>query len=215
MNAQEIILTYPRMYEMINLFPFIQLHQLRVAKVAKQISSSLNIEVDIDKVVAASLLHDMGNIVKINFDSSLAKEALRFDEHDADYWKKIKQEHISEFGEYSHTATENILKKLEVEEDIFKLISFATWQHIQEIIEGENWEAKILAYSDYRVMPHGVSSLQERISDFKKRYQTNDKEMEDEFKKTHDQYFQLEKQLIQKGLKPDKINDESITFIEL
>ena len=215
MNAQEIILTYSKIYETMNTFPFIQLHQLRVAKVAKQISTMLSQEIDIEKIISGALLHDIGNIVKINFDSSLAKESLRFDEHDAEYWNKIKEEQIEEFGEYSHIATENILKKLEIDESVITLINFSSWKHITEIIEGKNWNAKVLAYADYRVMPHGVSSLNERLNDLTKRYSGNDKEADDEAKKIHEMYFELEKQLIEAGLKPEEITDESIAFISL
>ncbi|MBN1175117.1 HD domain-containing protein [Candidatus Woesearchaeota archaeon] len=215
MNAQDVILTYSKIYETINIFPFIQLHQLRVAKVAKLISGMVTKETNVNNIVAAGLLHDMGNIVKINFDSPLAKESLRFDEHGVDYWNGIKEEHIKEYGEWSHTATENILKKLEIEKPVVDLINLASWQHIQEVIDGDDWNAKILAYADYRVMPHGVSSLSDRLDDLKKRYHTDDKEAEEEAKKVHDSYFKLEEQLVKFGLKPDEITDESITFIEI
>lgn len=215
MNAQDIILTYSKIYETINIFPFIQLHQLRVAKVAKQISGMITKETNVDILISSALLHDMGNIVKINFDSPLAKESLRFDEHGKDYWNKVKEEHIKEYGEWSHTATENILKKLEIEKPIVELINLASWQNIQEVIDGDDWNAKVLAYSDYRVMPHGISTLAERLNDLKKRYHTDDKEAEQEAKKIHEAYFTLENQLKEQGLKPEEINDESIAFIQI
>lgn len=213
MNAQDVILTYSKIYETINIFSSIQLHQLRVAKVVKHIALKISKEVNTDNLIAAALLHDMGNMVKIDFYSSLAKELLRFDEHDAEYWTEVKEKQVEEFGAYSHDATKNIIKKLEIDEDIANLVDLSTWQHIQKIIDGDDWNAKVLAYADYRVMPSGVCSLQERIDDFQKRYQTTDKEIEDDFKKTHDLYFKLEEQLKEVGLIPDEITEDSITGI--
>jgi hypothetical protein len=172
----------------------------------------LSTETNVEKLVAAGLLHDMGNMVKINFNSPLAKESLRFDENGADYWTKVKEEHIQEYGEWSHTATESILKKLEIEQEIVDLINFASWQHIQEIINGDDFEAKILAYADYRVIPQGVASLNERLEDLRIRYHQGDQEECDNINKA---YHDLEEQLIKVGLKPEIINDESITFVEL
>lgn len=212
MNAQDVILTYSKIYETINIFSSIQLHQLRVAKVAKQIAMKINKEVNTDNIIAAGLLHDMGNMVKIDFHSSLAKEFLRFDEHDADYWTEVKEKQIEEFGEWSHTATENILKKLEIEQDIVELINFSSWQHIQEIIDGDNWDAKVLAYADYRVMPSGVTSLDNRLADLRRRYHSND-----EFQKNQEEaikidklYHELEIQLIEAGLVANEVTDDSI-----
>lgn len=213
MNSQEIIITYQKVYDMFDIFPFLQLHQLRVAKVVKQICSQLSVDINTDLVIACALLHDMGNIVKINFNSPLAKQALRFSEHDVKYWETIKQNHINNFGEFAHIATTNILKKLTVDKEILDLVNFSSWQNIQEIIDGDNFEAKVLVYSDYRVVPDGVSSLDTRLSDLRRRYSTKAEWDDSEFEKTHNTYHILEKQLIEKGLIPKNITDDSIASI--
>ena len=215
MNAQDIILTYSKIYESINIFSSIQLHQLRVAKVAKQIASMVSKDVDVDLLVAGSLLHDMGNIVKIDFNSSLAKEFLRFDEHDADYWNGVKEEHVKEYGDWSHDATSNILKKLEVEKVIVDLIDFASWQHIDEVIKSDDIHAKILAYSDYRVIPSGVSSLDDRLADLKKRYHDQKEFANSEAQRVDRLYHELEEQLVSLGMVPEDISDESIASIDI
>ncbi len=59
--------TVQQIYNDYNILPLLQLHQLRVAGVAKLITESITIPVDAQAVVLACLFHDMGNIIKADF----------------------------------------------------------------------------------------------------------------------------------------------------
>jgi len=55
-----------KIYEKYKILPALQQHMFRVASVAKMIAEHMVIDVDIDCITKAALLHDMGNILKFN-----------------------------------------------------------------------------------------------------------------------------------------------------
>ena len=59
MNIQEIYTKY-------KIMPSLQLHQYRVAGVAMYLCERVKMKIDTDNIIAACLLHDMGNIIKIH-----------------------------------------------------------------------------------------------------------------------------------------------------
>ena len=77
--------------------PQLQLHQLRVASIAKYICDNLKVPVDIEEVVSADLLHDMGNIIK--FDLSLFPEYL--EPEGLEYWQGVKNDFHDLFVPFS------------------------------------------------------------------------------------------------------------------
>src|SRR5436305_1624080 len=99
-------------YEKYKIMPNLQLHQLRVAAVAKKISDNLVTQVDKAAVVEACLLHDMGNIIKFNlskspqFPSFLEPEGLK-------YWQAVKDDYLQKYQtEDEHQATLAIAKEI-------------------------------------------------------------------------------------------------------
>jgi len=62
--------TITEIYEHYNIPPWLQEHMLRVSAVSSIICDQLGDKVRKHEVVSACLLHDMGNIIKFDFDSS-------------------------------------------------------------------------------------------------------------------------------------------------
>lgn len=140
--------------------PSLQIHMMQVAAVAEYILSSEIgdcSESNKNDVIAALLLHDLGNIVKFNLETE-------------PYWKKIQKEIIVKYGSVDHEVTQNMIHELGVNERVAFLISEMGFENLQYVIDSNDMELKICLYSDQRVAPNGVVSLHERFVDLRKRY---------------------------------------------
>ena len=85
--------TVQQIYNEYRLMPTLQLHQLRVAGVAKIIADSFNGEIDKESIVLACLFHDMGNIIKFdlkNFPEYNQPEGI-------EYWQKVQSEFLEKY----------------------------------------------------------------------------------------------------------------------
>lgn len=146
--------------------PTLQLHQLRVAGVAKIICEHVTGEISSEEVIIACLLHDMGNIIKFNlnrFPEFLQPEGL-------EYWEKIQQEYLEKYGTNEHVATIMIAQEIGVPPKSLSFLGDIGFSKLYDAWESRSLEQKICSYADMRVGPHGVISIEERIIDGQKRY---------------------------------------------
>ena len=149
--------------------PNLQLHQLTVASVAKQICESINIKVDNQSVITACLFHDMGNIIK--FDLNYFPE---FNKPEGlEYWQKVQKEYFEKYGMDEHHATVDIIKELNLSRYILDLVNVIDLNKINNHSNDLSLEEKIVVYVDNRVNPYGVVSLNERREDVNKRYKNH------------------------------------------
>lgn len=192
----------------------LQLHQLRVAAVGKMICDNLFWPIDTNAVVVACLFHDMGNILKFNlayFPESLEPEGLK-------YWENVKSEYTKKYGMNQHGATKKIAEEIGLQEAVIKCIDAVGFSKAGEVLKSDSYEKKICEYSDMRVGPHGVLSLEERVMDGRKRYlargvssQLSVLETADRFDELLMVSRELEKQIFaSEGIKPEDITDSAI-----
>lgn len=160
MDIQEI-------YNKYKLMPNLQLHQLRVATVGKIICDSIPNFKETKDVIGACLLHDMGNIIK--FDLNYYPNFLK--PEGFEYWQKIKEEYIQKYGKDEHIATQKIISELTDSRKIKEYADQVGFSKLQETKEDSSLAKKICAYSDMRVGPHGIITIEERVIDGKKRYE--------------------------------------------
>lgn len=182
--------------------PQLQLHMLRVAGVAKIITDSIEIKLDKKSVIIAMLLHDMGNMTKIKLD--------RFPEftqpQGIDYWENIQKEFIEKYGESDYAATYKILEELNIDMKVQNLIRSIEFAKMGEISLNNNFEQKICIYSDARVAPNGVTSLEERLTEVKERYIKNKGVTEQFFQNLSNSARDVEAQIFSKcTIKPKDI----------
>ena len=147
-------------------------HQLTVAGVAALICEKTCKESK-DEVVLACLLHDMGNIIKFDLDRKIPGAEIE----NINYWKAVKQKFIEKYGDDEHVATMEIAAEIGVNDKIMKLIDAVGFRHSLDTLSSGDISKMIAGYSDMRVAPHGVVSLESRLSDLTKRYGArNDRE---------------------------------------
>lgn len=186
-------------------------HQLRVAAVADTISENLTLTPALSQrergdVVAACLLHDMGNIVK--FDFSLFPEIVA--EKGLEYWQGVKQEVAEKYGDNSHEATRNILKEIGVSERILELVDCVGFDQGIKNLQSPDFGKKVCAYSDMRVLPLGVGGLEERMADLRVRYKNRPEGAKDR-EQFEAAIRQIEQQIFAHcKIRPEDITEESI-----
>lgn len=234
-------MTIQDIYTNYRITPSLQLHQLRVASVAKYLSDNIKQAQDQQiEIVLACLLHDMGNIIKFNMD--LFPEF--FEPEGRDYWKKVKQEFVNKYGSDEHVATMEIAQEVlqsachftlivaagdarptkNTREGTFdsrrviELIDAIGFSEAKQNAEQADFGRKIAAYSDMRVEPHGVTSLDARLADGNKRFKLNKPGLSHHgfFAEMSGYLYTIEEQLFADvAFDPESITEQSIQPIIL
>lgn len=146
----------------------LQRHMLDVAGMVQVIKKYwIGSNVDWRIVTSAALLHDLGNIVKFDFDKY--PHLLGSEQSHIEYWREVQQSIINKYGSNDHAVTDVMLTELGISEDIRQVISSKSFGSSRQLMNDGTVEAKILLYCDLRVLPSGVGSLSERLNDIKKR----------------------------------------------
>jgi hypothetical protein len=188
----------------------LQEHQLRVAAVSSIICDNFTEKVDKKNIVTADLLHDMGNILKFNFEV-FSDEF--FEPQGRKYWKKVKREFHKKYGGDEHVATLMIAREVGVNEKVLGLIGQVGFSQGKETLKSSRFERKVAAYSDHRVTPFGVTSMRERLLEGRKRYAENKSAVFDAryFDEMVKYWEKVEKQIFKKcRILPDDITNESV-----
>lgn len=155
-------------YDRYDIMPNLREHQLRVAAIVKYICSHFPKKLSDEKeLIAASLLHDIGNIIKFDLDSGTVPLA----PEDIQYWKKVQRQYIDKYGTDEHKASALIVKELGVSQRIVELVGEQNFTHLCEYVAMKDLALVTLFYADSRVAPFGVTTITERQENFKKRYE--------------------------------------------
>ena len=188
--------------------PNLQLHQLRVAAVAKMIVENFKESLDEKSIVLACLFHDMGNIIKSDlyyFPEFLKPEGL-------EYWQGVKDQYIKKYGKEEHRATELIAKEIGLPSKSISSLKNIGFSNAGKNEKSDSFEDKICNYSDMRVDPYGVVAMEDRILEGRKRYSLRKHAIaEDNFESLAKSFRNMEKQIFDKTqIKTYDITNEKI-----
>ncbi|MCF7865172.1 MAG: HD domain-containing protein [Candidatus Pacebacteria bacterium] len=141
-------------------------HMYRVAAVARILVQSLKheIQLDIDLVTKAMLLHDMGNIIK----SPIANDVL-YTEEERKELRRV-EEFIKSYGDNEHTVTMAIAHELNVPEKVLYILENIGSSRLHLTVDLDDLYIKLCSYSDFRVAPTGIVSVEERFDEVIRRY---------------------------------------------
>ncbi len=147
----------------------LQRHMLRVAAVAKTICDHFqaSIILNTESIIITSLLHDMGNVLKIDFnDTSLfdAEDLGRIEEY-----KQTQASLLEKYGSNPDEATLGILRELGISDEAIELCEHSHWEAAETFVESDDWAKKICLHADMRVGPYGLLTLRERFDDLVRR----------------------------------------------
>jgi len=189
-------------YKLFDIPPNLQDHLIAVAKISNLIATHWQDKnIHISDLIKISLLHDLGNIVKFNFE--------KFPIDNIDYWKQKQKEIIEKYGDNDHDVTKKMLEEINIDIKLIQIILNKSFDNSINISKSSDWMSKILLYADLRVLPNGVGTLQQRLDDIKNRMDKykNRPDLLDLFSAC----FEIEKQIQSKiNLNVDTINQELI-----
>jgi len=178
-------------------------HLLTVAAIGLTIVQNWDPAATLDNelILVTLLTHDLGNLAKFDLDSPLSRHYLG--EQDLDYWRQRQQQFREKYGHDDHQANLKIVQELGLPQavtEILKRQSFVNLPDLLQSVKPHTWETKICLYSDLRVTPSGLASIESRINDLQKRYGYRDIKWQnaETVKKWHQQSAVLEAQLNQK-----------------
>lgn len=191
-------------YKKYHLLENLQMHMLRVAACSNFIIDNwIGQEIDKELILRVSLLHDMGNMVKISEDFAKDEEFL-----------KIRKMYFDKYGTNDHEINLEIGKKEGLTKKEVIILDGKRSRKNEETLKSNSYERKICVYCDQRVAPNGVVGIRERLEDVKVRYK--DKPLSvwsNEQKANHliECSLGIEKQIMKYcSISPNDINDESI-----
>jgi hypothetical protein len=149
--------------------PNLQEHMFRVAGLARLIANSWKgPKIDVDVISDACLLHDLGNIIKFDFENF--PELLGTEQKNIAHWKDVKKGMQSKYGLDEDVATVRMIEELEVRPEVKYIVENWGFKNFKRIDESENIEWKICVYADHRVSPNGIVTLEENLENKRKRY---------------------------------------------
>ena len=171
MNASGIRRSILDIYERYRIPIHLRMHMVRVAGVVSLVLSRWNgPRVDAEVCVAAALVHDLGNMVKIRIDRSENVALFSSYPEGLQYWKRVHDEAVARYGCDDARATLAMLDELDVEDAVVSLVNVHGIDGVENVMRNGSFEAKILVFADHRVAPHGIVSLDERCRDALVRY---------------------------------------------
>jgi hypothetical protein len=188
--------------------PQLREHQLRVAAVSEVILNHSSLILNHSDIVAACLLHDMGNIIKFDLreTASVLNQNIDFG-----YWQQVKDNFKKKYGPNEHFAHMAIAKEAGANERVIELINSIGFTTAVKNAASGDFGKKICGYADSRVSPRGVASLEERLSDLRKRYARHHQDSP-ERNAYESAVRQIEFQIFEHcNIKPEDINEETIT----
>ena len=193
-----------RIYDKYHLPENLQMHMLRVAACSNLIIDNWNGPyIDKQAIIRVCLLHDMGNMVKIQENESKDIEFL-----------KIRKKYFDKYGTNDHEINLEIGKQEGLTEKELTILDGKRSRKNEETLKSNSYERKICAYCDQRVAPDGVVSIKERLEDAKVRYKNKPLSVwSNEEKANHliDCSLGMEKQIMEHCiLNSDDINDRTI-----
>lgn len=162
-------MTIAAVYKKFGVPPNLQEHMLRVWAVVDFLEKHWKGGTRVDWVVVkqASLLHDLGNMVKFDFDKH--PEFLGDEAKNIDFWRRVKNEVVAKYGNDDHEATRQMLQEISIEPETIAIILSKSFGNSVKIAESNDWSLKILYYADLLTLPFGIGTLEERIADVRNR----------------------------------------------
>jgi hypothetical protein len=195
-----------------------QMHMFRAAAAGEMVIDNwFGPKINGNDIIAALLLHDLGNIVKMDVEDENGVSAKLLKEHNdkpMDFWREKKKEMIKKYSENDHDATNKMIEELDVPKEVKFIVTKGIFLDNDFTLASDNWELKIKAISDQRIGPWGVLSLKERFEDVKIRYLKRTSGSSINHPKAQEYIncaFKLQEQVFANcKIKPEDINDSTI-----
>lgn len=164
-----------QLYEKYDVMPQLVEHQLRVGVVGQIVAENWRDGCDVGLATKLGLLHDMGNIVKLDLSDEAQRVSVFGKVDNLSHWQKVQKKYWEQYGKDAHVATKEILSDAglgEMNSYMDEEGELYVGEASREKLETANVESIILMYADFRVKPEGVVSYQDRVDDLYTRYRS-------------------------------------------
>jgi len=163
-----------QLFSRYKVLPNIQDHLLNTASFAYILTDNWKRkEINKNIILESCLVHDIANIIKADLDKN--DKILKEEIGNIEYWRKVKIEYINRYGRETDRATQLIAKEIGLSPLVNTIIQQSRFLNTTNIINSNNWELKVVTYSDFRIGPYGIVLLKERFREVKKRYRNKKK----------------------------------------
>ncbi len=214
MNSIEIIQNINTIYDRFFITPNLREHMLRAASVGKQICEHWQgPKINKEDIIAVLLIHDLGNIVKMDLETETGLKILGKEAQNIGHWKKIKKEIIQKYGYDDHEVTEKMANELNMSKQLIFILNHKILLKNDFILNSNDYNIKIAAYCDQRIGPFGILPLKVRFAEIKERYgkRTGTNLNTPKLDFFMECGIKIEEQIFQHlKITPDNINDQSI-----
>jgi hypothetical protein len=210
MNSKEIISNIRDIFKKFPVPINLQRHLFKVTAVGEVIADHWKgPALDRDELVAFMLLHDIGNLVKYDFNHKLYDGDIG---SDIEGWKKKQKETIAKYGEDDLKATIAFAKELNVSSRMIELLEESHFHRLRQTLESSDWVLKIGKYSDMRAAPQGIVSVDRRFDDLEKRYIGRQIRLSlQDFEEHRKLALELEKQIFENtDITPEQVDEKAI-----
>jgi len=212
MQSSEIIQNIKQIYDDYSIPANLRRHMIWVANVAELLCDNCKEKVNKEDIIAACLIHDLANLIKMNFELHTGVDLLdKEDQEKLDFYKQRQDKMKLKFGLNAEHANPIIAKELGASERVIELVSHKPFEICGDKLLSNDVEEVIAAYADLRVEPKGIVSMKERMEDFDKRYNTHLHKEKIEFStKFKPLAEKMEKELFEKiKIKPEEITSKT------
>lgn len=165
------MITTAAIYDYCQLPPVLRQHMIRVTKVGKwMLSHWQGPDFDQDLYIRALLVHDLGNLAKFDLSPSATVRLIPLE--NAEKWQKIQHDFIARYGSDADQATLTLIRELQLPntEALIALVGGHSAAKLAQTVHQPDWAQKLLDYTDFRVGPFGILTLDERFADLTRRY---------------------------------------------
>lgn len=173
-------ITTAAIYDYCQLPPVLRQHMLRVTKAGKwMLKHWTGPKFDQSLYIHALLVHDLGNLAKFDLTPTATVRLLPLE--NIEEWRVIQQDFIAKYGNNADAVTLKLIDELKLPRanDLIQLIGGHSPTRLADVVKQSNWAQKLLDYTDFRVGPFGILSLDERFADLTNRYQYRTQEWGD------------------------------------
>ena len=214
MESPEIIDSIHKIYEEHKVPKNLQEHMFRSAACAEFICDHWKgPKINKNDILAVLLIHDIGNIVKMDFNDEQNLMIMEEEAKNIEFWKERQRLVISKYGNDDHIVTSKIADELCINNRLKFLLENKIFIKNEFILNTGDWDIKICAYSDQRIGPFGIMLLKDRFNEAKARY-ANKKNTS----MTHPKVdifiecaYKIENQILENtSLTPESISDNAI-----
>jgi hypothetical protein len=172
MDSQEVIQSISSIYDRFEVPHNLRMHMYRAGAIAELVCDNwTGPQINKNDIIATSLIHDLGNIVRFDLETPVGRSLLDKDQlNNLDGLKKLRDRIRERYGTKDLDVTKKMAEELGVSDRLMFILEHGSQAFAdQKLLESEDWDFKIHAYTDFRVGPFGIMTLKERFEEYRKR----------------------------------------------